>query len=113
MKCTGCATLLTPVQGLDDTLYQFDNALWVGFYGGYGMFVDDLDTEWGLTRPTLPGAASEAVLCHSCAHQLCQAAPWLAKLLQPELSHSHSDEYLAEHPEHRGWDQELAPEKVS
>jgi hypothetical protein len=26
-----------------DTEYQFDNALWIGFHGGYGMFVDACD----------------------------------------------------------------------
>lgn len=28
-----------------ETVYQFENALWIGFHGGYGMFVDNLDAQ--------------------------------------------------------------------
>ena len=41
--CTRCHAELVPDNANLDTTYQFDNALWIGFHGGYGMFVDNLD----------------------------------------------------------------------
>lgn len=38
--CYACGAVL---QSDHDTGYQFDNALWVGLHGGYGMFVDACD----------------------------------------------------------------------
>ena len=34
---------LSPTTPAPTPTYQFDNALWIGFHGGYGMFVDNLD----------------------------------------------------------------------
>jgi hypothetical protein len=103
MKCKACEKELKPEFARDDTKYQFDNALWLGFFGGYGMFVDDLESE----ATTLNGAAYDAVLCHDCAHDLCEANPWMKKLLRPTESHSHTAEFWAKHPNHEGWDSEL------
>jgi len=44
-KCYACNKHLTPDNACPDTEYQFDNALWIGFHGGYGMFVDNLDAK--------------------------------------------------------------------
>lgn len=74
--CRVCQTELQPVFS-PDTEYQFDNALWVNFTGGYDMFVESLP---GLAPPPV-------VLCHSCAHDLCDQVPWIAELLDPEHSH--------------------------
>lgn len=97
--CCGCAAQMTPQFPDHPTSYQFDNALWIGFHGGYGMFIDDL-----LDEPTtvLPGAGKEAVLCHTCAHALCDAVPWIAALLDPGFSHSHP--VTTNWTGHTGWD---------
>lgn len=105
--CVSCEKELAPESGNSETEYQFDNALWVGFFGGYGMFVDDIETEYGYSKPMLAGAAHEAVLCHDCAHKLCEANPWIEKLLQPARSHAHTQEYWDKHPYHEGWDTSL------
>ena len=106
MKCISCEKLLERMFDDVETNYQFDNALWIGFYGGYGMFVDSIATEFREKQPVLSGAAEEAVLCHECAHELCEKVSWIGKLLKPELSHSHSVEYKKKHPNHIGWDME-------
>ena len=42
MNCFSCeAPLVMDPHCRGD--YQYDNALWIGFHGGYGMFVDNLD----------------------------------------------------------------------
>lgn len=45
MKCYACQADLVPDDGAPDdpATYQFDNALWLGFHGGYAMFVDNLE----------------------------------------------------------------------
>lgn len=52
MNCYACNAELTGDVVDDYTgeppTYQFDNALWIGFHGGYGMFVDNLEA----TLPT-------------------------------------------------------------
>lgn len=53
------------------------------------MFVDNIDTEFGINKPTIAGAAKEAVLCHECAHELCETVPWINTLLNPLESHAH------------------------
>lgn len=120
--CVACGGELSPDNGSEPTSYQFENALWLGFHGGYGMFVDNL----GATMPTntderwlrddsgeyrlndgqpivnpdwkptygeprvLPGTPDyEAVICHECAHDLCEKVPWIKTLLDPDNSHSH------------------------
>jgi len=100
-KCNSCQALLEPVfdQTLSET-YQYDNVLWIGFFGGYGMFIDDGDSEQ--SERNLGGAISQAVICHDCAHVLCDENPWLAEILDPLNSHSHS--YKREWGEHIGWD---------
>ena len=91
--CSACNSVLVP--GLrSDTEYQFDNALWIKFSGGYGMFIDPFEGD------------PQGVLCHECAHALCGSQPWIANLLNPHDSHAHRTEdiprLLAEG--HTGWD---------
>lgn len=69
------------------TDYQFDNALWLGFFGGYGMFVESPEYT-GNNDSTLSAVSYEAVLCHDCAHKLCETLPWVKKLLKPDTSHT-------------------------
>jgi len=62
------------------TNYQFDNALWIEFHGGYGMFIDPMFDE-----------VPRALLCHECAHELCDKIPWIGNLIRPEESHTHRE----------------------
>jgi hypothetical protein len=141
MKCYACGVKLVPDNACPDTQYAFDNALWIGLYGGYGMFVDNLEAKlpnntedrWlrdeegeyiTITRPdgqlipienplwepayneprVLDQPDYEAVICHECAHHLCDTVPWLGKLINPHNSHAHRINWKATHPEHYGWD---------
>lgn len=98
--CTACEGELSPADG-SETDYHFENALWIGFHGGYSMFIDgDPSSIEGSTL----GASAEAVLCHDCAHSLCEALPWIAQLIRPELSHAHLPEFWVANPDHIGWD---------
>ena len=117
--CIACHTALTPpwahLPDPPDTAsgYQFNNALWIGFYGGYAMFVDNMDNVGH--RPAgsprvLEGSDYEAVLCHDCAHALCATNPWIAKLLRPDRSHAHRRDTGANLDGHIGWDLLPIPE---
>jgi hypothetical protein len=54
---------------------------------------------------TTPGQPDyEAVICHECAHWLCEMMPWISKLLNPHGSHAHRTSWKDAHPEHYGWD---------
>lgn len=76
---------------------QLENALWINFDGGYGMFIE---SEWiTKTEYTL-------VICHNCAHKMCALVPWIRKLLDPEHSHTHAEEFRKAHPVHYGPDYE-------
>lgn len=83
-QCTACKAPLVPVFD-EETPYQFRDALWVGFHGGYAMFVDNLDVNplWGdPSSRVLPGPPDyEALLCKTCADALVSTVPWLLPLL--------------------------------
>lgn len=121
MKCASCSKELEKVFENDDSNYQYDNALWLGFYGGYGMFVEseefaeetiveeaknsvEEDEKEETYEKILPYASYEAVICHECAHKLCEEKPWLNKLLKPETGHAHKVDYWKNNPDHVGWD---------
>jgi hypothetical protein len=94
IHCSACGCRLASV-GRQDTEYQFDNAIWISFSGGYGMFVDPLGKE-----------DPKGVLCHDCAHRLCEQNPWVNALLRPFVSHSHPSAQTAAliAAGHQGWD---------
>lgn len=99
---TNCYACDKALEADDDTNYQFDNALWVHFEGGYGMFVDEPDQ--GLVTGYTP--KYRVVICHECAHALCKQVPWIERLIEPRSSHSHR---TSDHPRllaegHEGWD---------
>lgn len=99
-SCADCGGDLEPVFPDMDTDYQFDNALWISFQGGYAMFMDPMGTPKG----PMGVGGYQAVLCHGCAHALCEAHPWVDALIQPLRSHAHTLEFWAAHPDHDGWD---------
>lgn len=136
-KCFACGKDLEPEFAGIETSYQFDNALWMGFHGADGMFVDNIhatmpsngndrllikrrgllrreqavvDPDWEPTFDEdrlLPGQPDyEAVICHECAHKLCETVPWIERLLNAAHSHAHKskvcDELIA--VGHTGWD---------
>lgn len=111
-KCRNCSVELKNEPINPESKYQFENALWVGFFGGYGMFVDDIDVSWSGAPRTLPGAAEEAVICHDCAHELCETIPWIKELLRPDFSHSHREGFWQENPDHQSWERDAALERL-
>lgn len=140
MQCVACKTELEPDSANPDTDYQFDNALWIKFEGGYGMFIDEMSEEmqhaprrneevepgvfWNVipvhdewTEEEIEHYKSEtwkinrAVLCHECAHHLCETVPWIADLLTPHNSHSHRSDYRQANPNHFGWDYDMYDEE--
>jgi hypothetical protein len=74
-ECHICKGELEPV--FTDGLHQFENALEIIFGGGYGMFIDTM------------GDDPRVMICHDCAHTLCDSVPWIAQLLDPDNSHTH------------------------
>lgn len=75
---------------------QYENALVITFGGGYEMFIDPIE-EYFEGRGDLYG-----ILCHKCAHELCDRYPWIKKLIDPTSSHAHS--YNKDWTNHEGWD---------
>jgi hypothetical protein len=91
-RCVNCGGALKRV--FDDyPNEQYDNALEITISGGYRMFFDNVD-----------GGDRHVLLCHDCAHEACDALPWLAHLIRPQDSHAHTAEYWIAHPEHAGRD---------
>lgn len=48
-NCFACGDALIPDSCYDnpeDCTYQFDNCLWIGLHGGYGMFCDNLQVKF-------------------------------------------------------------------
>lgn len=80
---------------------DYDNALFVAITGGYSQFIDPQDDSGFLPGHSL-------VLCHECAHEACDKLPWLAKLIEPASSHAHTTAYMDAHPDHYGWDYDMA-----
>lgn len=105
MNCQKCIKELEPEPFNKTTDYQFENALWINFSGGYSMFIEDEDFSKNSTSPKhFPGSTYEVELCHDCAHELCAQNPWINALLRPERSHAHTEEFWRNNPDHEGWD---------
>lgn len=62
----------------------------------YGMFID----------PFPDRDSPRAIICHACAHKLCDDNPWIEQLLNPHDSHAHHTKNIPAllEQEHRGWD---------
>lgn len=101
MKCHLCSNDLEPQFEDEEQAYQFDNNLWIAFFGGYGMFIESAGYVDSNEHPLKETGASYAVtLCHDCAHALCERESWMKELLQPARSHTHTQAYLSAHPDH-------------
>lgn len=115
--------MTTKKWGPDDNHFEFDNALWIKFSGGYGQFVESDDfknwpqeyskdeyifdkTEDGIdiwpAKAFIPGSGIR--ICHECAHELCDKIPWIKELINPHASHAHKVDYIKDNPDHYGWD---------
>ena len=83
--CYACSTKLTPVFD-EETTYQFDNALWLGFLGGYGMFTDNIRANHTLGEGRKGAGLNDpdyrVVICGNCATKLCDKVPWIKELLK-------------------------------
>jgi hypothetical protein len=105
-KCIKCDAVLEPV-GPSDTNFQFENALWLGFFGGYGMFVESrifVQDPNDMSEMAIRGASYELVICHDCAHEFMDTNPWMKKVFDPAHSHTHTSKYMMNNPEHYGPD---------
>lgn len=106
---------------------EADNALWISMEGGYGQFIDPMVEMFEIQSDVLgvprgeiflhdPTDAQrvemlrrawklmEIVLCHECAHDLCDKFPAFKNRIDPHHSHSHKTSYVESHPDHYGWD---------
>lgn len=106
-KCYACKNDLKPELD-ENTDYQFDNALWIGLFGGDGMFIEDKYYAGEKETDIINNASKEAVICHECAHDLCEKVEWLNKLIEPFTSHAHRSEFWKNNPEHEGWDKPVS-----
>jgi hypothetical protein len=75
MMCVDCGKELTEVfpdiphrRKEDENKYPLQDALLVGFVGGYSMFFDN--------------ETIRCMLCHSCAHKLIDANPWMTEIFK-------------------------------
>lgn len=76
VTCDNCGEELSPLHFLGGDGVQFDDVLAIGFFGGYGMYIEE-----GTSPTKIPGATAEALLCKSCADQLLQAFPSLGRIV--------------------------------
>lgn len=85
---------------------QWGNALVVILEGGYGMFIDPIpggDEQPDAARGLLQcEGAYKVVICHACAHSLCENVPWMQRLVDPVNSHAHRVD--RDWSGHTGWD---------
>jgi hypothetical protein len=61
-----------------------NNALFLEMQGGYALFVESDQFMSQYFRDNNP-----LVLCHDCAHKLCDMLPWLNNIIEPQTSHTH------------------------
>lgn len=103
---TLCYSCDKPLTSDDDTDYQFDNALWIQLHGGYGMFVDEIGNHTGPYGLKGPRGEYVIVICHECAHELCETVPFFKRLIDPHKSHSHRSSTIQNlvSQGHQGWD---------
>lgn len=96
-NCVACGKLTTHASTMapGDATTAYENILIMELYGGYGLFFDDMDS-----------GDHTVILCHDCAHDTCVKLPWLAQLIKPETSHSHTMDYVEVNSDHFGWDYE-------
>ena len=101
--CFACHTELKPVfPDLHERGgTQYDNALIVHVDGGYGMFVDtpalqysETDEDIELKQMSDDEKIQKGILdpfcvliCHDCAHDLCEKVPWMDRIVESESSH--------------------------
>lgn len=91
--CKSCLNEVSTITGQETT---YDNALIIEFHGGYGMFFDDIDDPDHIEHTV--------ILCHDCAHDLCDKIPFIKNMLNPRTSHSHTLEFIKANPDHKGYD---------
>lgn len=71
VRCARCGKTPPIQQGFtNDRGFQYDNTLTLTLGGGYGMFLDDLDAEFG--RQDAVNPRTTKILCHECSHAFCE-----------------------------------------
>lgn len=115
-----------------DGTTEHDNALWISMEGGYGQFIDPMVDSFDIREEVTgeqvvigrPMSAEhqveylrrmwklmEVILCHECAHDLCDKFPAFRNKIDPHNSHSHKTAYVEAHPDHWGWDYDYRDEQ--
>jgi hypothetical protein len=112
--CYACGSDLEPEYGSEAEALaheQWNNALVIVLEGGYAMFIDPIvedgeavDPQRGILQKV---GEYKIVICHECAHALCETVPWLEKLIDPLNSHAHR--VGRDYGDHKGWDLPHAP----
>lgn len=84
LSCNRCKKII-PLQSENClTPYQTDNELRLEFHGGYGSFTDCIED----------CPAFSIMICHECAHDLCDFLD-----IDPSYWHTHSP-HSGQHPDH-------------
>lgn len=96
-SCFACKKALEQVFAEpEEDSQQWDLALIVGFDGSWGMFIDpEQEKDCGRQDQIGQLGRYSVVICHECAHQMCETLPWVEQLLEPYSSHLH--------PQDRDW----------
>ncbi|MEI6237000.1 MAG: hypothetical protein WCP03_00155 [Candidatus Saccharibacteria bacterium] len=112
-QCFVCQKELEPVfpNQFKKGSVQYNNALIVNMAGGYSMFVDPFPQEWLFEEDRLDTSdwvkkgrldQCTAIICHDCAHDLCEKVSWINTLIEPKNTHSHRIDM--DWTGHTGWD---------
>lgn len=83
-RCAACGAALE--LEFPTSINQFDNALHIIFDGGYGEFVD---APFHHNARGYGPESLQVVICHDCAHRLCEQEPWIGEVIDPARSHTH------------------------
>lgn len=84
--CDACGKTLDKVfDGTPPEVLQYDNALHIRLDGGYGEFIDNIEPL------NSGGDRYYSIICHECAHDLCERVPWIATMIDPARSHTHRE----------------------
>lgn len=125
IRCDNCGVNMLRPCGNGSEL---DNTLSVSLFGGYGQFIDDLEEKMDAARKVMGDdynwipidsemngsqklewamlcvRSNQIIVCHECAHRLCEQFPAFNNKIKPYDSHTHTQQYVDNHPNHYGYD---------
>lgn len=80
--CYACKNKLETLSEDFETDFQYRKALWIGFHGAYGMFIESKTFTDSKETDVIKDASYEAVICEDCANDLCGKIDWMRELIQ-------------------------------